>query len=108
MIIRLWRGWTTRDNADAYQQVVSTQVLPGIAERHLDGYHGAYLARRDLGDEVEFVTLMLFDTLDNVRAFMGDDYEIAHVPPPAQAVLAHFDPRSAHYEVLLEPKDTLQ
>jgi hypothetical protein len=107
MIIRLWHGWTTRENADAYQQTVATEVLPGIAERRLDGYHGAYLARRDHGDEIEFVTLMLFDSLDNVRAFTGDDYEVAHVPLAARAVLQRFDARSAHYEVILTPDDTL-
>ena len=103
MITRIWRGWTTVDNADAYQQIVSQEVLPGIAARNLDGYHGAYLLRRELEGEVEFATILLFDTLEQVRAFAGEDYETAYVPPRARAVLARFDQRSAHYDTLLRP-----
>src|SRR5215831_14708259 len=105
MITRIWRGWTTPENADAYQRIVSTQVLPEIAARDLQGYHGAYLLRRTLENgEVEFSTIMLFDSIDDVRGFVGEDYEIAHVPPQARAVLARFDARSAHYETLLTPE----
>jgi antibiotic biosynthesis monooxygenase (ABM) superfamily enzyme len=106
MILRYWRGWTTPDNADAYQKIVSEQVLPGIAARQLEGYRGAYLLRRDLDQEVEFATVMIFDSLDNVRAFLGEDYETAYVPPAARAVLARFDEKTAHYSVLLTPEQT--
>jgi hypothetical protein len=104
VIVRIWRGWTTPDNAEAYQRIVSEEVLPGIAGRNLDGYHGAYLLRRDLDGEVEFATIMLFDSLEQVRAFAGEDYEAAYVPPRARAVLARFDERSAHYHALLQPR----
>jgi heme-degrading monooxygenase HmoA len=103
VITRIWRGWTTPENADAYQRIVSQEVLPSIQRRDLDGYHGAYLLRRDLGGEVEFATIMLFDSLEHVRAFAGDDYEAAYVPPQARAVLSRFDERSAHYDTLLRP-----
>ena len=103
VIMRIWRGWTTPENADAYQRIVSGEVLPGIAARNVPGYHGAYLLRRKAGDEVEFTTIMLFDSLDDVRAFGGENYEAAYVPPPARAVLARFDDPSAHHEVLLAP-----
>ncbi len=104
MISRFWHGWTTLDNADAYERIVTTEVLPAIAARKIAGYRGAHLMRRTLEDEVEFVTIMWFDSLDAVRGFMGDDYEASHVPPQAQAVLARFDARSQHYETLLEPE----
>ena len=103
MIARIWRGWTTPENAHAYQRIVSQEVLPGIAARNLDGYHGAYLLRRDLDGEVEFATIMLFDSLEHIRAFAGEDYEAAYVPPRARAVLARFEERSAHYDTLLRP-----
>lgn len=106
VIIRYWRGWTTPENAEAYRKVVSETVLPGIAARRLSGYHGAYLARRELEEEVEFATIMLFDSLVDVCAFAGDDYDVAYVPPAARAVLTRFDEHSAHYEVLLEPHQT--
>jgi hypothetical protein len=106
MIARIWRGWTTPDKADAYQQIVSTQVLPEIASRNLDGYHGAYLLRREVEGEVEFSTIMLFDSIDNIRAFTGEDYAVAHVPAEARTVLSRFDERSAHYETLLSPDES--
>jgi len=103
--MRYWRGWATHENADAYREIVSTQVLPHIAALNL-GYHGAYLMRRDLVDEVEFATITMFDSIDDVRAFAGDDYERAYVPDDARAVLTRFDERCAHYETLLTPQDT--
>jgi antibiotic biosynthesis monooxygenase (ABM) superfamily enzyme len=106
LIIRHWRGWATRENADAYEQIVSERVLPSIAARDLAGYRGAYLLRRDVGDEVEFATILLFNSLDDVRAFAGEDYETAYVIPEARVVLARFDEKSAHYEVLLTPAET--
>jgi len=100
MICRLWRGWTTPENADAYQRVVHTEVIPGIEARKIPGLRHIDLMKRDLGDEVEFQTLMWFDNLDAIKAFMGEDYAVSHVPPQAQAVLQHFDERAAHYEVV--------
>ncbi len=104
MIGRIWHGWTTFDNADTYQRIVTTEVLPEIAARQIAGYRGAHLLRRSLADEVEFVTIMWFDSTDSVRDFMGDDYEVAHVPPQARAVLTRFDEKSQHYEALLAPE----
>jgi heme-degrading monooxygenase HmoA len=100
MICRMWRGWTTPDNADAYERVVRGQVIPGIEAMRIPGFRSIDLVRREREYDVEFMTLMWFDSLDSVRAFMGEDYAIAHVPAEAQAVLADFDRRSAHYEVL--------
>ena len=100
MICRVWRGWTTPGNADAYQRIVQGQVIPGIEARRIPGFRSIDLVRRERDQDVEFMTLMWFDSLDSVRAFMGEAYDLAHVPPEAQAVLADFDRRSAHYEVL--------
>jgi heme-degrading monooxygenase HmoA len=100
MICRLWRGWATTQNADAYERIVREQVIPGIEAQRIPGFRSIDLVRRERGHDVEFMTLMWFDSLDGVKAFMGDDYEVAHVPAEAQAVLADFDKRSAHYQVL--------
>jgi len=103
MISRVWHGWTTEANADAYESLLLTVVLPGIASREIAGYRGAYLYRRDGASEVEFVTTLLFDSLAAVRAFAGEEYEVAVVPPAARALLSRFDPASSHYDVLLAP-----
>jgi hypothetical protein len=99
MICRVWHGWTTPANADAYERLLRTEVLPGIAARGIAGYEGVELLRREDGDAVEFVTLLWFASLEAVRTFAGADYEVAVVPPKARALLSRFDPRSAHYEV---------
>jgi heme-degrading monooxygenase HmoA len=101
MISRIWRGWTSHEKAAAYQALLETEILPGIANRRIEGYRGAHLLRRDLENEVEFVSVLWFYSLDAVRDFAGEDYEVAVVPPKARALLSRFDDRSAHYDVLL-------
>jgi heme-degrading monooxygenase HmoA len=105
MIRRIWHGWTKRENADAYEQLLREEVLPGI--HRVPGFKGAQLLRRDAPskdahskDEVEFVTITLFDSLEAVKEFAGEDYEVAVVPPEARKLLSHFDARSAHYETI--------
>jgi antibiotic biosynthesis monooxygenase (ABM) superfamily enzyme len=102
MILRIWHGWTSPANADIYEALLKEEIFVGIGDRGSPGYHGIRLLRRDLGSEVEFVTIMTFENLDAVRQFAGEDYEAAFVPPKARAVLAHFDQRSQHYEVRAE------
>ena len=106
MITRIWHGWTTHGNADTYQGLLESEILPGIARKQIPGYRGAHLVRRALEDEVEFITLLWFDSLDSVRSFMGEDYEVAYVPDAARAVLSRFDDRSRHYDVVLDPDQT--
>jgi hypothetical protein len=100
VICRIWRGWTTPQNAGTYEFVVRTQVIPGIEAMRIEGFRHIDLLRRLSNQEVEFATIMWFDDLDAVRRFMGDDYEVSHVPSEARAVLARFDGRAAHYDVL--------
>jgi len=104
MICRLWRGWTTTANANAYERIVRSEIIPGIEARNIAGFQRIDLMRRTLPDEgrVEFVTLMWFDSLDTVKGFTGEDYEVSHVPAAARAVLSDFDKRAAHFEVLEE------
>jgi hypothetical protein len=100
LICRSWRGWTTPENAEAYQRIVHGEVIPAIEARKIPGFRHIDLMRRDLGDEVEFQTLMWFDSLDSIRAFTGNDYSVSHVPNTARAVLKRFDERAVHYEVI--------
>jgi heme-degrading monooxygenase HmoA len=104
MISRVWHGWTTPANADAYESLLKTEIFQGIEGREISGYRGIHLLRRNLGEEVEFVTIMWFDSIEAVRTFAGEDYEAAVVPPKARAVLSRFDARSQHYEVKVEMK----
>ena len=80
MICRLWRGWTTPEDAAAYERVVRMEVIPAIEARKIPGFRHVDLMKRDLGGEIEFQTLMWFDSVDAIRNFMGEDYTVSHVP----------------------------
>jgi antibiotic biosynthesis monooxygenase (ABM) superfamily enzyme len=99
MISRIWHGWTKPDKADTYEELLKREIFVGIRGRKIPGFESIQLFRRDLGTEVEFITVMWFDSLDSVRVFAGEDYEAAVVPPAARAVLSRFDARSQHYQV---------
>ena len=104
MISRVWHGWTTPENADAYESLLKSEIFQGIKNRQIDGYKGIHLLRRNHGDEVEFVTVMWFESIEAVRSFTGEDYEVAVVPKKARALLSRFDARSQHYAVKAELK----
>jgi heme-degrading monooxygenase HmoA len=104
MISRIWHGWASNENADSYENLLKEEIFLGIENREIPGYHGIHLFRREGPEEVEFITLMWFDSLEAVRAFAGEDYEAAVVPPKARALLSRFDARSQHYTVIEERK----
>ena len=97
MITRLWRGWTTRENADAYERLLREEILPGIAARLTEGYRGARIFRRDVEDGVEFLTILTFESADVIRRFVGEDIEVANLPEKARALLGRFETRAQHY-----------
>ncbi len=100
MIGRIWHGWTKTPNADVYEKLLKEEIFPGIAAKKVPGYRGIQLFRRPLdNDEVEFITIMWFDSWPAVKQFAGEDYERAYVPLKAQQVLERFDTRSQHYEI---------
>lgn len=102
MIARTWHGWTKPQDADTYETLLRDEMFPSM--RRIQGFEGAYLLRRVVGGEVEFVTVTLFNSLDAVRRFAGDDYETAVLHPQAARLLSRHDPKSVHYEVRISPK----
>ena len=99
MIARIWHGWTSLENADAYEALLKQEIFVSIQNRKIGGLLGIELLRRSLDTEVEFISIMSFDSIAAVRVFAGDDYEAAVVPPKARALLKRFDERSQHYEI---------
>ncbi len=97
MIARHWRGWTARKNADAYEALLTRNVLPGL--ERIPGYCGGYVFRSDSPAESEFVVINLFDSLDAVKAFAGTDYRTPVFEPEARALLSRIEPVAQHYEV---------
>jgi len=102
MIARIWHGWTTHENAPVYEDLLKNEVFPSIEEKKVKGYKKISLLKRMHEQEIEFITIMLFDNLDAVRAFVGEDYERSYVPPKARQVLSRHDERSQHYEIIDE------
>lgn len=97
MIARHWRGWTSLDNADAYEHLLKETVLPGLTS--INGYRGGYIFRSDGEDETEFVVINFFDSLDAVKQFAGDDYTTATFEPEAKQLLKRIEPTASHYDV---------
>lgn len=107
MIARVWHGWTEPEDADAYRRLLEGEILPAIAEEATDGYRGAHVLRREGGGEVEFVTLLWFETEADLRSFAGEEEtERAVVPPPARRLLKRFDERARHFRRVREPAES--
>jgi heme-degrading monooxygenase HmoA len=97
MIARIWHGYTTPEHADAYEAMLKPEPLPGLGK--VKGYKGSYVLRRSTGDEVEFITILLWESLDDIRAVAGADYEHAVVPEERRRYLKRYDAKAQHYEV---------
>jgi heme-degrading monooxygenase HmoA len=100
MIARVWRGWTTAEDVDGYEGHLKPELLPGLSK--VAGFRGSYLLRRLVGEEVEFITIILWDSIEAVRAVAGEDYERAVVPEERKKYLKRVEPRVVHFEVVAE------
>jgi heme-degrading monooxygenase HmoA len=98
VIARVWHGHTKPEHADAYESMLRPEVLPGISKAM--GYRGSYLLRRNVGSEVEFVTIILWDSIDAIKAVAGEDYEKSIIPKERLQYLSKHEPKAAHYEVV--------
>jgi hypothetical protein len=97
MIARHWRGWTKTQNAEAYERLLKSKVLPGL--KKIAGYRGGYILRSDGPDECEFVVVNLFESLEAVRKFAGPEYSVPVFEPEARQLLSRIEPVAMHYEV---------
>jgi heme-degrading monooxygenase HmoA len=98
MVARVWHGYTKPDHADAYEAMLKPEPLPGLSK--VKGYQGSYVLRRNAADEVEFITILLWDSIDAIRAVAGPDYETAVIPEERKQHLARYDAKASHYEVV--------
>ncbi len=101
MIARIWKGWTKKEDAEAYEKLLRETVYPGL--RSITGYLDGYILRQELENEVEFVTINLFDSIEAVKAFAGDDYETPVFEPEARQLLSKVEPVARHYDVRKSP-----
>lgn len=97
MLPRIWRGYTKPEHADAYEAMLKPELLPGIGSKK--GYQGSYLLRNDAGEEVEFITVMLWDSIESIKAVAGPNYEIAVIPEERRQYLSRYDATAKHYTI---------
>lgn len=98
MIARVWHGWTRPEDADGYESHLRPELLPGVSQ--MDGFKGSYLLRRNVGEEVEFVTILLWDSIEGIKALAGPEYETAVIPEERKKYLKRYDAKAAHYDVV--------
>ena len=97
MIARTWRGTATMAQADAYHRHFTAKVAPHLKD--IAGHKGAYLLRREVDGQVEFLAVTLWDSIETIKAFAGPNPEVAIVEPEGRAALSAFDDFARHYEV---------
>ena len=98
MVARVWHGYcSTREHADAYEAMLKPELLPGVSTKK--GYRGSHLMRRQAGAEIEVLTILFFDSLDDIKALTGPDYETAVIPAERKQHLSRYDARAVHYDV---------
>jgi len=99
MDARIWHGYTSFENADVYERFLKTEFMPSVEKKKIPGYRKFQLLRKGEPDGVSFITIMWFDSLEQVKAFAGEDYEKAVVHPTAEALLKTYDQRYRHFEL---------
>ncbi len=102
MIARIWHGFTKPEDANAYESTLKPELLPGLSQ--VEGFRGSYLLRKESDDEVEFITIILWDSTDAIRAFAGPDYEASIVPPERLQYLSRHDAKAQHFQVISMPQ----
>ena len=102
MVARIWHGFTTFENAGWYEKFFKTEFMPTVEKKTIPGYRKFQLLKKEEPGEVSFITIMWFDTIEQIKAFAGEDYEKSVVHPTAQALLKRYDSRSQHFELSYE------
>lgn len=96
----MWHGWTSSENADAYDSYLQNELFPRV-KRELGGkgYLGFHLLRLAGDDEVEFVTMLWFESLQSVKAFAGENYATPVISAKAKSLLSRYADGVEHYEL---------
>ncbi|WP_040253155.1 hypothetical protein [Psychroserpens mesophilus] len=97
-IIRTWRGWTTKENAPVYENMLINEVFPTVKKKGVKGLEKVSISTQEKESEVEFFLILQFDCLDSVKTFVGEDYKTAYIPENAKRVLHRYEDTAEHYE----------
>jgi len=98
-IIRTWKGWTTLENAPVYEDMLINEVFPTVKKNGVLGLEKVSISTQEKQDEMEFFLMLQFDSLDAVKTFAGENYEMAYIPENAKRVLSRYDKKAQHFEL---------
>ncbi|MEN8193174.1 MAG: antibiotic biosynthesis monooxygenase [Bacteroidota bacterium] len=98
-IIRTWKGWTTKENAKIYEDLLINKIFPAVKEKGIVGFEKVSIAIQHKKEEVEFFLVLQFDSIDAVKTFAGENYENAYMPEEAQRILLRYEDTAQHYEL---------
>lgn len=101
-IIRTWKGYTSIENAPIYKEMLVNEVFPAVKKKGVDGLEKVSISVQNKSDEVEFFLVLQFESLNAVKTFAGENYEIAYIPDNAKEVLSRYDEKAEHYEFIEE------
>lgn len=101
-IIRTWKGWTTKQNAPIYENMLINEVFPTVKKNGVTGLEKVSISIKHNEEDVEFFLVLQFDSLESVKAFAGENYETAYIPENAKQVLSRYNKTADHYELRKE------
>jgi heme-degrading monooxygenase HmoA len=104
VIARIWNGTAAPEHAEAYVRHLREHTFPQLSS--IAGHRGGYVLRRAQDDRVDFMVITLWDSFEAIRRFAGDAADVAVVPPAAQALLASWDARAVHWDVVVDASDS--
>lgn len=97
-IIRIWKGWTNKVNAPVYEKLLENEIFPEVKKKGVSGLKKVSISTRELKDEVEFLLVLQFDSLESVKTFAGENYKTAYIPDKAKRILSKYETTASHYE----------
>jgi hypothetical protein len=101
-IIRTWKGWTSIENAPIYENMLINEVFPAVKRKGVEGLEKVSISTMKKEDEVEFFLVLQFDSLETVKMFAGENYQMAYIPDNAKLVLSRYDKTADHFELKKE------
>lgn len=104
MISRIWNGITTKADAEAYEELLKSTIFPEIKAKNITGFIDISLLKRELEENVEFVTIMKFRDMNSVKDFAGKEYAKSYVPDDAKKLLLDYDKYAKHYNLIIDCK----
>ncbi|MBO9447454.1 antibiotic biosynthesis monooxygenase [Ruegeria sp. R14_0] len=98
MIVRIWQGWTSHDDADEYERLLTLEIIPSIEAKGISGLKEVEVFRRETDIETEFMTKYVFTGIEALKAMAGEELEKAYVPLNARKLLKRFEATARHFE----------